>query len=343
MAAELNQLNTFEHDAVGTAQAFVYYRGLSADALRALAGLPGNDAAFTQITISPLDLSDSACANRRGPDDPDNFQIGDPNNPLASPTLRIFVDALDGRTTNRYFYRAVYVDAAHNRSAYSLATPPVFVPKVVAPQPPLVQLALAAEGKVRLQWMASPEPDLARFLVYRAADENEAADVRTMALVAQVAPTPSATPGPDEQLPAAVPGKPWLEYGDPAPPHRGWLYRIVAEDTSGNRSGASNALFGRAFQAPPAPPIWNAPVRQDDSILLSWTHPSDQRLTCLVERRIAGATLWVSPSGWLAPGIYQFVDTPADPSANWEYRLRVRDSLGQVSASWPTIPLSEQG
>ncbi|HEX5873356.1 MAG TPA: hypothetical protein VFY60_01830, partial [Pyrinomonadaceae bacterium] len=134
VATELNQLNTFGRDAAGTAQAFTYYRSLSADALRVLAGLPGNDAAFTQITTSPLDPSDPASANRRGPDDPDNFQIGDPNNPLSSAALKIFIDKLDGRTTNRHLYRALYIDDAQNRSPLSLATSPVHIHDVNPPE-----------------------------------------------------------------------------------------------------------------------------------------------------------------------------------------------------------------
>ena len=67
IANDLNHLNTFSHDAEGTAQAMAYYRGLSNDALRVLAGLPGNERAFTQLTIQPLDPDDPANANRLAP------------------------------------------------------------------------------------------------------------------------------------------------------------------------------------------------------------------------------------------------------------------------------------
>jgi hypothetical protein len=339
---ELNQLNTFGHDVAGTAQAFIYYRTLSADALRVLASLKNNDTAFTQVTTAPLNPSDPAWTNRRGPDDPDNFQIGDPANPLASPGLRIFIDTLDGRTTNRYFYRAAYVDAAHNLSPLSLATPPVFLPKVVPPGIPLVQLALASEGKIRLQWMASHEHDLARYLVYRgnAGDDD---DVRTMMLVARVTPTPSSTPFPGEVLPIAVPGKPWLEYGDPAPSGSDFIYRFVAEDTFGNRSESSNIVRGRSLVPSLDPPVWNAPVQRDTGVELSWTHAVNQQLACLVERRSAGGTLWTSRSGWLPPGIYNFIDVPPDPSVAWQYRLRVRDEWGTVALTLPIITLPAVG
>jgi hypothetical protein len=115
-------LNTFAKDAAGTAQALIHYHALSSDALRVLAGLPGNEAVFTQLTTAPLDPQDPANGNRRGPDDPDSFQLGDPTNPLASTTLCAFIDQFDGRLSNRYFYRAANINAAHNPSVLSLAT-----------------------------------------------------------------------------------------------------------------------------------------------------------------------------------------------------------------------------
>ena len=68
-AEALNDLNTFPRDDEGQAlRRHAYYRGLSHDALRVLAGLPGNERAFTQITIQPLDADDPELADRPGPD-----------------------------------------------------------------------------------------------------------------------------------------------------------------------------------------------------------------------------------------------------------------------------------
>lgn len=334
VSTELNQLNTFAHDPAGTAQAFTYYRGLSADALRVLAGLPGNDAAFTQVTTAPLYPDDPANHNRRGPDDPDSFHVGDPGNPLASPNLRAFVDHVAGRLSNQLFYRAVNTDAAHNLSVYSLVTPPVLVPKVVAPQAPLGQLALAAEGKVRLQWMRSPEPDLARYLVYQSVAEASAADVRTMNLIARVAPTPSSVPGPDEQLPIAVPGRPeLLEFAVQAPPGD-YLFRIVAEDRDENDSNPSELLRGKSLTLPLGPPDWYPPVRTATSVSLSWSHSTDPHLSTFVERRAPGQQ-WTWISGWLPQGVYSFDDVPPRLFGAWEYRLRVRNERGQTAAVMP--------
>lgn len=344
VATELNQLNSFARDAAGTAQAFAYYRGLSADSLRVLAGLPGNETAFTRLTAAPLDPNDPATENRRGPDDPDKFKIGDPNNPLASPSLRIFIDTLDGRATSRHFYRAAYVDGVHNPSnTLSLATPPVSSPAVVPPEAPLAQLALTAEKKVRLQWTASPSRDLARYHIYRAANEEAALDVRTMTRVASVVPTPGTTPPPGEEVPSPVPGKPgWLEYANPAEPGQTWFYRIVAVDTSGNLSKPSSVLSGHSYQPAPEPPALAVPVWDSShkTVGLSWSSP-DNQLASLVERRQQGGSMWTAPiwmavTGWLPRGVYNYVDKPPNPSVSWEYRIKVQDTLGQVNSTYNT-------
>jgi hypothetical protein len=187
VATELNQLNTFAKDAAGTAQAFNYYRALSADALRVLAGLPGNDAAFSQLTTAPLDPQDQANGNRRGPDDPDSFQIGDPSNPLASPTLCAFVDRVEGLLTNRYFYRATNVDAAQNRSAtLSIATPPVSCPDVRPPDAPVITRVLGGDRRVLVRWTHSHPIGISRFNLYRTDQAGLATDPRLMLLLETV-------------------------------------------------------------------------------------------------------------------------------------------------------------
>lgn len=120
VAEELNRLNDMDHD-----QAMACYRGLSDDALRVLAGLPGTERAFSQVTIAPLDPDDPASADRLGPDDPAGHTL--------DPDLRAYVDTLDGRAGNRYLYRAVAVDLAHNRSPLGPAGPPVWLPDTVPP------------------------------------------------------------------------------------------------------------------------------------------------------------------------------------------------------------------
>ncbi|MEN3325389.1 MAG: hypothetical protein V7638_196 [Acidobacteriota bacterium] len=182
VANELNKLNAFAHDAAGTALAFTHYRALSPDALRVLAGLRETDAAFTQLTSSPLDPNDPANANRRGPDDPASFQIGDPNNPLASTALRAFVDSVDGLLKNRYFYRAANIDAAHNLSLFSLSTPAVSVPDVRPLEAPVITRVLSGDHRVLVRWTHGHPVDVSRFNLYRTDQLALSTDPRTMLL-----------------------------------------------------------------------------------------------------------------------------------------------------------------
>ena len=328
VATELNQLNSFAHDAAGTAQAFVYYRGLSADSLRVLAGLSGNDTAFTQLTVAPLDPNDAANENRRGPDDPDSFQVGDPNNPLSSPALKIFIDTLDGRAANRYFYRAIYMDEAHNPSlTMSLSTPPVFVPKIVPPRAPVITKALGGDRQVTLFWASNREPDLARYRVYRTDEEERARAIALMTLVH----TEIVAPGDPNARPAELS---WID--NPVPGGPSLFYRVVAEDNDEKASDPSAYVVGRAFDnSRPQPPTWATPTQTPDGLVLTFTaaHPSHR---FLIQRRDAEAfpQTWTNLTGWLAPGVHLWTDNTREAGQTYVYRVRVFDQHGKTNNSF---------
>jgi hypothetical protein len=334
VATELNKLNTFAKDEAGTAQALAYYRGLSADALRVLAGLSHIDAAFTQITVAPLDLDDPHNLNRRGPDDPDNFQIGDPTNPLADPMLRAFVDTVDGLVINRYFYRAAHVDAAHNRSDLSLATPPVFVPNAVAPHAPVVTRASGGDREIALFWTSSRERALARYNVYRTHVEEQARDTRLMALVhtEPVAANPDARPSEmswtDTQIEAGLV----------------YYYRLVAEDFDGKTSKPSAAVRNRAYDLrplapPPAQAVWNSSTHVVD---VNWkTDGLTPDLEVSLQRAEAGNDFWARIKGWTPAATGQVKDLNPSRGSTYEYKLRVRNKSGRTSDNEPIIgPIS---
>jgi len=338
VATALNQLNSFAHDADGTALAFAYYRTLSADALRILAGLPGNEAAFTQITIAPLEMDDPANANNRGPDDPDDFQIGDPNNPLASQSLRALVDHVDGLVTNRYLYRAANVDAAHNRSiALSLATPPVQAPNVVPPKRPVFTKAVAGNRQIVLNWASNRESNLGAYEIYRTTDPESAVDVRLMTLV-HSEPVGSTPP---ESRPVEVS---WTD--TQVPPLVTFYYRVVAFDSAGLASEPSIVMAARSFQnVPPAPPTWltvewrrdlNMPI-----VFLRWT-ATDSHLVCLVQRRAVGGPSWSTISEPLPAGPnaeWIFIDQKATPGTTYEYRIRATDDAGNINTTYQVFVL----
>ena len=302
----LNEHQTLEGDA----------RALTSDALRVLAGLPGNDGAFTQVTSKPLDPSDPEYANKRGPDNPPGFHI--------DASLRAYVDTLDGRSTNRYFYRSAYVDGAHNRSEeLSLSSPPVYLPNVVPPRTPVITKILGGDRKITLRWASNREPDLKEYRIYRTDQKEKARDIR---LMEELIP-PINVPHED---PAARPAEVRCT-DDIVQGLVNYYYRVVAVDEAGNMSVPSPLVVGRAFDdSRPSHPAWD-PVTAGpaaNSVILSWTAPALD-LRCLVQRRAVGANAWESASPWLSRGTYRYTDQNRTPNVRYEYRLRVQDKRGR--------------
>jgi hypothetical protein len=321
VATALNGLNDFPATSAGEVAARAAYRALSNDGLRVLAGLPGNEAAFTQITVRPLDPADAATANALGPDNSADFVI--------DPGLRIFIDTLDGRSTNRYFYRAAYVDGAGNRSALSLSGPPVWLPNVVPPRPPVLTAVAGAEKRIDLVWASNREADLVAYHVYRADNAVAARDIRSMARIGTIA----VSAGDPTARPASVT---WSD--DPVPGLVNFYYAVRAIDDAGNESGPSRVGIGRAFdESLPVPPplaaTWSA-AAPPAAARLVWTSDDDTR----VERRVLESLQWDPVGGWRPPGAHDET-MPLDATLSWRLRLRVRKNTG-AQAIGAAVPLN---
>ena len=343
VAAELNALNAL--DPGDRAAAAPVYRSLSNDALRVLAGLPGTEAAFTQITIQPLDPAES------DPSAPGGLRWGRVGPDVAPGSLGpgelAYVDTLDGRATNRWYYRSGHVDAVHNVGPLSLATPPVWLPDVVPPRTPTVTRLTAGDRRITVEWASNREPDLAEYRVYRADDAAAARDVRAMALVH----TASVEAGDPAERPAVVS---WTD--DPVPGVRDFWYRIVAVDRAGadpregggNASPPSPALRARAFdQTAPVPPAIEVAewVRVDPSdavfpwaslaperepaVRLTWEQTPDLRL--LVQVQGESNDGFAPASAWLAPGTTSFVHRTTRTFESNRYRLKAVSAAGNAN------------
>lgn len=313
------------------------------DALRVLAGLSGNERAFSQLTIQPLDPNDLEYANKRGPDDPDDFKLDDPDHPLWSKDLRIYIDALDGRSSNRYFYRSAYVDGAGNCSVLSLSSPPVWLPKTVPPRAPVITKILGGDKEIILTWASNREPDLKEYQVYRAESEEEARDLRLMKIVhtKQVLEMP-------DQRSAGV------EWTDNVPGLVTFFYRVVAVDSAGNVSTPSQIMTSRGYDLePPEPPTWvraewvlvdaggnehpwgTAPPtgqKYEPVVALEWNSKKPY-VSWTVQRRLQDSTLWRTISPRL--DVYQvagkFPDKSASPTEAYAYRIRGEDIAAKVN------------
>jgi hypothetical protein len=192
-------------------------------------------------------------------------------------------------------------------------------------------MALAADRAVKVSWIPVPVTDVERYLLYRGRDDSEVADPRNLTPVRTV-PAATVTSSPIEVSVDCQPGR--------------WCFRVVAVDRAGNRSRPSGIIAGHALQPPPLAPEWLDAVRTGDAVHLTWkpggSPVADPRLACLVERRPGAGGFWSSVSGWLPRAVYEFDDEPQDPGAAWDYRLRVRDALGQVANLLPTISVQER-
>ncbi|MFF4128252.1 hypothetical protein ACFYYP_32405 [Microbispora rosea] len=240
-----------------------------------------------------------------------------------------FEDEFDGRGHAHWLYRLTTRTGAGIESLPTEPTPPICSPDVVPPAVPLALMALAdpAGGAVVVHWQAAPDADLHHYDLYATRDRPVAADL------ANTAPTLVVTPKP--HVPAVIlTARLEVEPGD-------WWLAVRAVDTSDNRSAFSEPLPGRSLRPRPVAPVWISAERDGAVVRLRWRHDTDARLACLVERRPPGGDLlgWQAVSAWLPRGEYEYTDEPADLDSAYEYRLRVRDHLGQTCTHTPVIPL----
>jgi len=353
VATELNALN-----GLSAAAAPAAYRALSNDGLRVLAGLPGIERVFVQLTPLPLDpvepdpgAPDGLAWRRVGPDVPPGA--------LAAGQLA-YVDTLDGRAGNRSFYRCAYVDEVHNIGPLSLSGPPVWLPDVTAPAAPRIAKVKAGERRITLEWSSNREPDLASYRVYRAVDEVSARDIRLMAEVASI-PVPAGDPS---ARPKAVS---WDD--DPVPGLRDLWYRVVAVDRidadpsggGGNVSEPSVAVRTRAFDTtPPEPPAltvlewvrldaagtahpWATPVpagqEWEPAVRAGWAAaaPGDRLLLQVKGEYDDGFAV---ASAWLLPGSVEVVQRTGRTAESLTYRLKAVSSAGNANVVWHATTLA---
>lgn len=139
--------------------------------------------------------------------------------PIGQPVsvTRILDRPLDNDRAYEYAVRVIRVDG--QTRAISELTPRVRVTPVdmTPPAPPADLAAIPSQGTVRLSWKASPEPDVARYVVYRAAPGGEFSRVSSV-------PVPGTT------------------FVDTDVPSGRWRYAVTAEDSGSrrNESGRSN-------------------------------------------------------------------------------------------------------
>ncbi len=350
---ELNVLNNFsQYDEAGYRQALPYYHNLSNDELRVLAGLDGCEQAFTQITIQSLDPDDRANEDQRGPDNDYGYQL--------RPDLRAYIDTLDGRATNRYFYRAAYIDGAQNRSELSLSGPPVYLPNVTPPKAPVITKIVGGDREITISWASNREPDLAEYRVYRASTAEATRDLRLMTHVFSLLV---------RDIPIMRPAS--VQWTDrPVPGLSDFWYCVVAvdqiEQINGHRSGGnislpSQVIKGVAYdQTSPEPPNITAitwiridhlgdvhpwsenPIPGElweSAVQLNWGSVSAD-LSILIELRRDSQDRFHTISNWLRSGTTSYIHRTTNTFEDNTYRLKVRNSIGNVNLRYRPVRLA---
>jgi hypothetical protein len=340
VADALNHLNTLVGPDDRTAEAMAYYRQLSDAALRVLAGLPNSESAFIQLTINALNDKDNL--NRRGPDNSDNL--------VLDVNQRAFIDTLDGRSTNRYFYRAAFVDAALKLGPLGLSSPPVYLPNVVPPRVPVITKILGGERQITIKWASNREPDLAGYRIYRTEIEESARDVRLMEIIATLT---------QANINLSDPSVEWTDNHNLIG-GRKYYYRLAAVDTSGNESKPTPVKMETAVDnRVPPPPIWTEQTwllrSQTDGGFIPW--PADGIVPegfepvlrlgwqCetpepefVVRRWREEEEIWAQPdniaiqTNTAEDFAFLLLDYDASYTLKSSYRLKVRSSSGVWSA-----------
>lgn len=351
IAAEINGLVVPGSTALFDDAVRAAYAALSNNALRTLAGLPRNEAAFSQITYLPLDPADAGNADRVGPDGTEAY--------IPNTNLCAYTAELDGRARNRYFFRAAYVNAAQTVGPLGPSSPPVYLPKVEPPRTPAIVKVVGGDRRATITWAIANADASGQYILYRTDDEHRLRDVRLMNQVVTIAAG---------DLDASAAKAEWLDAND----LRGgktYFYCLVLVDADGNASAPSKPIsVNVADLSVPSPPFWTEQTwlleRQSDHALLDWPDdgvvPADHtpvlRLSWVTDveqpifvltRRERYANLWSAPAGsdqiaasQLNAGEYSWIDHDAAPDKLWEYRIKLQTLNGVWSTQYQVLPVT---
>ncbi len=137
-------------DDTAAQRAFIehFYGGLLDDELRALGDLGGNATGYARVNPKP----------------------SEPGGSIS--------DTVDGTGYGRTLYRLSAVNAAGSLSSTTGSIGPYYIQIVTPPRPPVLYKLQATESAIVVAWALDTNPDVAAYLVYRAATLDALADLR---------------------------------------------------------------------------------------------------------------------------------------------------------------------
>ena len=328
--------------------ALAQYADLTPGQLFILANLKENEAAYTRLHGQPI-YEDDGNYQDRDTDIPDPVS-GATYTP--DPNLLLYADTtLDGRGSNRYFYKIKTTAANGLSSEFGESTRPVECPRTTPPPRPVITAVTGGENQITVKWAKNPGAEIAGYLLYRTQEERYAQDWRRMELV-KANESDTFTVAINGNLPPNE-----FEFIDNSVVARQqYFYAVVAvglsDDGKWLKSKPSAPKSGQAHDLiPPEPPLWDELIREEidgrEQITLRWH--SNEKLTCMLMKREEDAYVFQSASEFLDIGtfsetgeywVYQFVDTGnLRSNARYVYQLVAKDPGGNQSKSIISAPV----
>jgi hypothetical protein len=278
--------------------------------LQALASLPFNDRAFTKLDDKYVKPDET-----------------DPNNKMVC-----IDDSIEGKAEGRYFYRVQAIDSVGNAAPMAISTRPIYVIGDQRPATPVITTVEGGDRQITIRWVSNREPSVSEYHVYRSESKDAARDLRKMTQVAVLA----VDPDPAARLEL-------VEWTDIIPGLTDFWYRIVAmtrfdPDDQRERgviiSEPSPPVRARGKQPPPPLSVLNVPDWDISHTVVQLTWQlGDPFLVPRVERRRGEGDPWLLVVDGLAAGTEAATDQPPDPGAVYEYRVCVKDHIGQNNVS----------
>ena len=286
------------------------YNTLSPNALRLLASLPSNAAAFGCVTRAPLpaDTNDDC-----------GFRPADVRPGCRAPTLlwRSPISSTVGRRTSTST-AITLVDAAQNQSALGASTPPVLLPPTAVPHTVQFTRVEGGDFAITLAWPDVADPGITAYRLFKTDDPNKTHTVLAMA------PFPST-------FAAGSGSQGTITFVDrDVQPLKDYFYRLVAIGPTNVESPPSDVARGRAIRVQAAaPPVITSvtPITSPvPGFQVNWDAGVD--LAVLVQRNAVGVPGWSTLGTWQPAGTASFVDTSVQAGVVYQYRLRGRDASG---------------
>ena len=212
------------------------------------------------------------------------------------------------------YYKVTSVDTAGNE-AFSYVSP-ANITDVFPPETPKNVVCKADTGIIQIAWKANEESDLMGYYVYRTIRKTDDANFSLLNT------EPVKTNNYIDTLPKQARNK--------------FYYKIVAVDTSYNRSGYSDfAVIGMPDVTPPKKPVIKSAKAEGDKIIIEWFPNFETDLAGYnIYRKVKNDTINKKEKlniNTISKKTFVFTDIFADKGIEYQYSIVAFDTSGNYS------------